>query len=293
MKAMFDAKYIVVKCPICGSETKYRYSMNRETLFGIYGLRYGIDVSERHGATVYFYIPCGEHEEEFKQRIMEYLVKYEKAKAAFRRAVEEEVKKLRSRIIESALDELNKRIESLKPGEGLVFWVCEAGYDEEPGIVGEVYAVVVRESDGNIMKIGGSTKKPLMAYRKGRPYSTTHYTTQDTNIYMSQLKVSWKGFIQGLWIDNQEDLKYIFEAIFHWTHIYPKYTLVDFLRKKPSELYHRFPSIIAKYKGSADPRFWLIVERGGIEQKVKKRIVKRYGIDPSRHPHVKDIFDGR
>ena len=285
-------KYIITKCPICGRESKTRYSMNRESLYRIYGLRYGIDVVERHDTAVYFYIPCDEHKEEFEQRVKEYLARYEKAKAAFRRAVDREIAKLRSKVIDAAIEELGKRIESLKPGEGLVFWVCEAGY-EELETAREVFAVVIKENDGSVKRIAGSIQKPLVAYRKGSPYAMTHYTTQDTKIYMSQHNVAWKGFIQGLWIENGEDLRYIIDAIFFWTHNYPTYTLVDFLRKQPRELYHKFPSIIAKYKGSADPRFWLIIERESIEQKVKKRIVKRYGIDPSRHPHAKDVFSGK
>jgi len=285
-------KYIITKCPICGKESKTRYSMNRESLYRIYGLRYGIDVVERHDTAVYFYIPCDEHKEEFEQRVKEYLARYEKAKAAFKRAVEKEIAKLRSKVIDAAIEELGKRIESLKPGEGLVFWVCEAGY-EELETVREVFAVAIKENDGSVKRIAGSIQKPLVAYRKGSPYAMTHYTTQDTKIYMSQHNVAWKGFIQGLWIENGKDLRYIIDAIFFWTHNYPTYTLVDFLRKQPRELYHEFPSIITKYKGSADPRFWLIIERDGIEQKVKKRIVKRYGIDPSRHPHVKDVFSGK
>jgi len=285
-------RHIVVRCPICGKETKYRYSMNREALFNVHGLRYGIDVVEKSNTTVYFYIPCEEHKEEFEQRIKEYLVKYEKAKVAFRKAVDREIAKLRSKIIDAALEELDKRVRFLEPGEGLVFWVCEAGY-KEVETVREVFAVVIKDNDGSLKKISGSTKKPLVAYRKGASYAATHYTTQDTKIYMSQFKVSWKGFIQGLWIENSEDLRYIFDAIFFWTHNYPTYTLVDFLRNQPRELYHRFSNIIASYKNNADPRFWSIIEREVIEQKAKECIVKRYGVDPAKRLHVKDIFDGR
>jgi len=286
-------KYIITKCPICGKESKTKYSMERESLYRIYGLRYGIDVVERHDTAVYFYIPCDEHKEEFEQRVKEYLARYEKAKAAFKRAVEKEIVKLRSKVIDAAIKELEQQINNLKPYEGLVFWVCEAGYDELDE-VREVYAVVYKDSDGSVKVLRGYLNKPQRAYRRGGHFAWTHYACQDALIYMSKYPdIVWRGYIQGLQVSDAKDLEYILRAVFFWTHNNPRYTLVDFLRKQPRELYYEFPSIIAKYKGSADPRFWLIVEREGIEQKVKKRIVKRYGVDPSRRPHVKDVFGGK
>lgn len=282
-------RYIVIKCPICGKEKKERYTINKETSYRIRTLRYGVWAEEAQGSSMYFFIPCDEHEEEFIQHVKEYLAKFRKATTAFRRSIHREITKVTSKIIDEALKELNEKVKALKPGEGLVFWVCEAGH-EECETVREVFAMVIKEEDGSIKKITGSLEKPLVVYKKGDAYALTHYTSQDANFFMSQHKVAWKGFIQGLWIENEKDLRYIIDAIFFWTHGSPTYTLVDFLRRQYGSLYNEFAEVIAKYKGNADPRFWTIVEKESLEQKVREKIIKKYGIDPTKQPHVKDIL---
>jgi len=286
----YGLRYIVVKCPICGKEKKERYSLNKESIYRIRSLHYGVRVDETQGSTRYFYIPCDEHEKEFEQRVKEYLEKYRKAESAFRRAVEREISKIRSKIIDEALKELSNQLARLGPNEGIVFWVCEAAHNELDE-VREVFAVAYKHADGTIAKLSGSINKPQRAWRKGGHFAWTHYDAQDSLLYVdTQNNISWKGYIQGLTITNVEDLRYILEAIFFWTHENPTYTLVDFLRRQRGSLYHEFAEVIAKYKENADPRFWTIVEKESLEQKVKEKIIKKYGIDPSKTPHVKGVF---
>jgi len=282
-------RYIIEKCPICGQEKKLRYSKSKESRYQVFNIVHGVDVIEGKDDRLYVYVPCDKHVEEFERRIREYLRKYEKARVRYRELLHKEMEKVGSKVIDEALKKLEKMVNNLRDGEGLVFWVCEGG-QRDKDVIREVVAIVVKQK-GEVKKLYGDLRKSLIAFNRERmQLAMTHYDAQDALACMSDPNVTWKGYIQGLQIDDEKDLKYVLRAIFFWTHRYPTHTLVDFLRSPPRELYCEFPEIISKYEDRVNKKFWNVVERTLIEQKVKSRIVKKYGVDPSKYPHVKDVF---
>jgi len=279
-------KKIVVICPICKKVREMRYSREQEILLRYHGAQRGVDNKVFSGKNIVFYVPCRDHEKEFDSRVAEYRDRHIAARSFFKKILEKELSDLSSRIVESAIETVKKLKKEISLNEGLVFWVSESGHSESDNVKA-VYAIIVKQNEKLFYNCA-----PLVSYKKGERYSQAHYLAQDAlyyiNIYDS---VKWRGFIQGLNITNRKDLEYILRAIFFWTHSRPEWTLVDFLRDPPRELYGDFTKILEKYSKSADERFWSVVDTRQVVEKTRRRTKEKYGVDPVEKLHVKDIFD--
>jgi hypothetical protein len=284
-------KSIVERCPICNKESIREYTEKAESVYRFYTIRMGVDVTERREGKVYVYVPCSEHKDAFEEKVKGYLRLYEKARSAYKSMVSKELGKLRSRIIDDALKKLRNMVEGLKEGEGLIFWVCEGSY-RDSDVVREVVAMVVKEG-GKAKTIYGSTTKPLVAYKTGSEYAQTHYDAQDMMIYLdTHGNVKWTAYVQGLVISGKEDIGRLLKAIFHLTHFEPQWTLVDFLANRLN-LHGLYVSdlneVVSRASGKENPE-WILASKKPVEEKVRQEIIEKYGIDPTRRPHAKDVF---